>query len=422
MPDRSPRRDATIVWIGQAVSDTGTAFTIVALPLVAVLLLHATPVEMALLVTAESSPILLSLLLTRLVSGVSLRTVMVVADLLRAVALSTVPLALVMDALTIPHLFAVALVMGCCGAVHVIASQALLPLLVDGHDLLRVNAKLEASSWLTYIAAPPTAGFVVRAAGPAVAFLVDAVSYLSAGLALLFVRPPRNATVSGTGDAADARQHAVRDGIAFLRRHRALRRLTLSNALANLALFWCMPLQALFLLRTLHASPIEYGLLVGLPCIGGLAGSAIVTWLGTRVPTPVLLLRLSILRGLGQALIVFAQPGFGGLAYFCGAATVATTAAGGFNALQVTYRQQLTPAPLRASVHAASRTLLGAGQILGPVLGALLVGVVGLRGSLMAGAGLLLAATVLLVRTEEPPSTAPRDAVSVPAPSTPTGT
>ena len=98
-------RDAEFLklWAAQAVSQLGTQVTLLALPLAAILVLDATATEVALLGAVEVLPFLLLTLPAGVwVDRLPRRPILVVADLGRAVALASIPLAYALDALTLP--------------------------------------------------------------------------------------------------------------------------------------------------------------------------------------------------------------------------------------------------------------------------------------------------------------------------------
>src|SRR5207244_4548217 len=101
-------------WIGQTVSLFGDQITLVALPLVAVLLLHAGPAEMGYLTAAAWLPFLFfALPAGALVDRVRRRRrLMIAADLGGAVLLLTVPAAAAVHALTLGQLFVVVFLSG----------------------------------------------------------------------------------------------------------------------------------------------------------------------------------------------------------------------------------------------------------------------------------------------------------------------
>src|SRR3954468_6788122 len=95
-------------WAGQTILQFGSQIALLALPLTAALTLHATPAEMGILSAAETAPFLL----VGLVAGVFVdrlprRPILLVTDCVRGVLLFAIPLAALLDVLTIELLYAV---------------------------------------------------------------------------------------------------------------------------------------------------------------------------------------------------------------------------------------------------------------------------------------------------------------------------
>jgi MFS family permease len=159
------------------VSQLGTQVTLLALPLAAILVLDATATEVALLGAVELLPFLLFTLPAGVwVDRLPRRPILVVADLGRAVALASIPLAYALDALTLPHLYIVAFAVGVLSVFFDVSYLAYLPSLVDRSRLGDANSKLEATRSAAQVAGPGTAGGLVGAFNAPAAILVDAAS------------------------------------------------------------------------------------------------------------------------------------------------------------------------------------------------------------------------------------------------------
>ena len=131
------------LWAGQTITQIGSQVSFLAFPLVAVLALEATPFEMGLLAAVGALPALLvGLHAGALVDRHRRRPILVGTDLGRAALLATIPLAWVLDALTIHLLYAVALLSGLLGLFFDLAYQAFLPTVVPRERLVEGNAKL----------------------------------------------------------------------------------------------------------------------------------------------------------------------------------------------------------------------------------------------------------------------------------------
>lgn len=197
------------LWIGDTVSQAGTAVTVLALPLVAIGPLDASPFEAGLLVMCEYLGfLLLGLPAGAWVDRMRIRRVMIVGDLGRAALLATLPLAAWLDVLTLPQLYGVAFGLSVCTAFFDIAYQSHLPRLVDEERLVEANVALEATRTVTAAGGPGAGGALVAAVTAPVALVVDAVSFLAPALLLSRIRrpDPRRPRAPGPGCGTRSRR------------------------------------------------------------------------------------------------------------------------------------------------------------------------------------------------------------------------
>ena len=167
------------LWIGETVSQFGSSVSMLALPLVAILVLHATTFEVALLSMFESIAFLLvGLPAGAWVDRMRFRVVLIVNDLVRFAAIGSLPLAQALGALTIGQLYVVALIVSVSTVFFDVAYQSYLPELVAREALVEGNAKLQASESVAQVAAPAIGGVLIQALTAPYALLVDAVSFL----------------------------------------------------------------------------------------------------------------------------------------------------------------------------------------------------------------------------------------------------
>src|SRR3954467_5859360 len=152
------------LWIGETVSHFGTAISQLALPLVAILTLHASTFQVGLLTAVELSAFLfVGLPAGAWVDRMRFRLVLIVNDVARALALASIPLAAALDGLTIVQLYAVALVTSVSTVFFDVAYQSYLPELVTREELVEGNAKLQASESVSQIAGPGVGGVLLQA-------------------------------------------------------------------------------------------------------------------------------------------------------------------------------------------------------------------------------------------------------------------
>ncbi|GAA0496018.1 hypothetical protein Ade02nite_17790 [Paractinoplanes deccanensis] len=184
-------RDFRLVTAGQTVTQLGTDVTAIAFPLVAIKLLDATPFQLGVLVAVQNG----AFFLIGLPAGVFLdrrrrRPILIVTDLVRALALGTVTLAAALHGLSFALLLAVAAVMSLMRVVFEIGYQTYLPSIVPRHHLVQGNATLEAIRASGQIAGPALGGWLVHLSGAANALLADAVSFVLSAVFLWRVRTP----------------------------------------------------------------------------------------------------------------------------------------------------------------------------------------------------------------------------------------
>jgi Major Facilitator Superfamily len=186
------RRDFRHLWAADLISQLGTRMSFLAVPLLAVATLHASAFEVSLLRASQTvAYLLIGLQVGAWCDRMRCRPVLVVADLGRAVALGSVPLAAALGVLGLGQLYVVVFVVGVLTVFFDVAHQTYLPRLVERSRLIEGNARLQGNSSVAAVAAPVPAGYLVQWFTGAGAVLVDAASYLWSALWLRSIRRPR---------------------------------------------------------------------------------------------------------------------------------------------------------------------------------------------------------------------------------------
>ncbi|MDQ2741005.1 MAG: MFS transporter, partial [Chloroflexota bacterium] len=174
-----PNRAFLRLWSAETISLFGSQITLLAVPLTAVLTLHATPLEMGVLMAVGTAPTLLfGLVIGAWVDRVQRRPLMIAADLARAALLVTIPVASYAQLLHIGQLYIVEFLIGVCTIVFDVAYISLLPTLVPHEFLVSGNSRLEGSRALAGTAGPGLAGALVQLVTGPVAILGDALSFV----------------------------------------------------------------------------------------------------------------------------------------------------------------------------------------------------------------------------------------------------
>jgi MFS family permease len=387
--------DFRLLWTGETTSNVGTAVTAVALPLVAVTVVHASTFVVGVVAAATWLPWMgLGLIAGAWVDRVRKRRLMLACDAVSFLVLLTVPVAGWAGVLTVWQLVIVALLVGTSSMVFSTAYVAYLPTLVVPADLLEGNMKLAGSRSAAQVAGPGIAGVLAQLAGAATGLLVDAVSYLVSAVCLLAIdrhepppQPRRSATTMITEIGA---------GLRLVGADPYMRVLALYAATGNLALTAWQTLEVVFLVRVVGASAATVGLLLAIVSVGGVCGAFF---------TGVVIRRLGSARGLlvcavGTApfslLIPLTGPG-PRLALFAAGGTIVSAGLVVTNVIARSFRQSYCPAPLlgrlTASVQAISRGVIPLAAVLAGVLGTVL----GPRGGLWVATAILMAAAFTLL-------------------------
>ncbi|MCK9792414.1 MFS transporter [Isoptericola sp. 4D.3] len=362
------------LWFGEGISVLGNATTSVLLPLVAVLELDAGPAMVGVLTAAAWLPwLVVGLPAGAWVDRLPARGVMIVADLVAATAIGSVPVAASLDALTLPHLVGVALAAGVTTVFFRTAYAVLLPQVVPASQLEAANARLLGTESGMQVAGPGVGGAMAQVLGAALGLVLDAVSFLVSAVCLWGVRP---ASAPERPPAAPLRVR-IREGVAFVASDRYLRWFVVVGGVSNFGLTGYGALLVLFLVDTVGLGPSALGVVMTVGACGGLLGATVATRLSRRLGSAratVLLLAASgppaLLVGLGDdgARVAWTVAGL----FLVGLTVVAG------NVLRGAWRQRYVPQPLMGRVVTTSQFVnFGTMPLAGLAAGALgeLVGV-----------------------------------------------
>lgn len=393
MPDR--QRLSPAYWrlaTAHGISNLGDGVYLVAMPLLAVRLTHD-PVQIALIATAAVLPwLVLSLPIGALVDRADRRRVMIVANMVRAVVLAALAVAITTDSTEIWMLWVVALILGTGEVFYDTASQALVPDLVPAPLLPKANGRLYAVEFSanTFIGAP--VGSLLIAVGVALPFGVDAVSFAIA--ALLVMSIPGRFRHTSTTEVSGSLYAEVRTGVRWLWRSPLLRTVALSLALSNLAFQMPQAVFVLFAREELGVGERGYGVLFAVmgvgSVLGGLLGDRVVARLGAAA---------SIYTALVTWVLTLLAVGLFPVAWFVAVAVaIESLAATVWNVVLMSLRQQAVPSHLFGRVNTASRWIAWGTLPLGSVLGGVVASAFGLRATYFVGAAIMVGALAVAMR------------------------
>jgi len=396
------------LWWGQAISELGSQVSTLALPTVAILVLSATPFQVGLLEAFQflAFPVL-GLIAGVYADRIRRRPIMIACDVLRLVALGSVPAAFSLGLLTMEQLYVVALLVGVGTVFFDVAYQSYLPAIISRSDLVEGNSKLQVTGSVAQMVGPALAGFLIQLVGAARAVTVDAASFLVSVLSLWWIRrhEPAPNPASETGRSGFFSE--MLEGIRFVLGNPTISRIAGSTATSNLGGNMVFAVYLIFAYRFLHLTPGVIGLIFAAGAIGGLLGALSASWIAARIGVgPTLFVSITA-GGLSLILVPLAQYGFAIplliVSFFIGSWVNPV-----YNINQVSLRQAITPDRVQGRMNATVRTIIwgtipiGAfiGGTIGTVYGVLPAIWVGIAVSLLAGAWILAGPIRLRVQPE----------------------
>jgi MFS family permease len=373
------------LWSAETISQLGSQVSLLALPLVAIITLEVSAFEVALLSVVEFAPFILVTLPAGVwVDRLRRRPILVAGDLGRALLLATIPFAWALDVLTIWQLYAVGFGVGICTVFFDVAYQSYLPSLVDRHQLVEGNARLEVSRSGAQIAGPAIAGPLVQILTAPLAVLADALSFAASALFLFRIRTRETLPERPATGARTPMRRELAEGLRYVLRHRYLRWIAASTATFN---FWGNVMWAILLVyavRVLDLSPSQIGLVFAIGNVGYLAGA-----LATS--------RISAALGVGPSIVLGSATGAAALLVPLAPESdplpflIAWQAILGFglplyNVTQVSLRQAITPERLQGRMNSVMRFIVWGVIPLGSLAGGAIASAISLRAAIWIGA------------------------------------
>jgi MFS family permease len=405
------------LWTSETISSFGGQFSQVAMPFVAIPILHATSSELGILQAASTAPFLIfGLLVGVWADRHRRRPIMVVANIGRFILLGSIPVAFLAGRLSLPLLYLVSFLIGVLTVFFDVAYQAYLPSLVQRDQLVEANSKLEASRATATVAGPGIAGFVVGIVTAPFAIALDALSFLGSALSLSKIHQQEEMT---------ARTHnpsmlsEIREGLAVVFSDRRLRSIAGSTATSNFFSSAIAPVATLYLVDPelaasnlgLGLDSLVFGLIFAVGSVGGLIGALLAGRLAARVGVGYAIIGSMLISGIGLFSFYLATPALaipllvvGGTALTLSVLVLMVgqfatfLSAVVYNINQVSLRQAIVPLRLQGRMNATMRFLVWGTLPFGALVGGILGVIIGIRPTIliMAVGGSLAFLWVLL--------------------------
>lgn len=345
-----------LLFTAAAVSMLGTQVSLLALPLVAVITLNASPVQVGLIGTLGTAAFLLiGLPAGAWLDRIRRRRVMVAADLVRTVLIGSVPVAWALHVLALPQLYAVVFLSGIATVFFDVSSQSYLPSIVPRERLVEANSRLSSWDAANSVAGPSLAGYLVQLITAPAAAIVDAASYLWSALCLSRIRQPEPKPEPPAADRRLIRD--IKEGVVLVFRHPLLRPIAINGTATNLFVQIAITTLPLMFRRVLDLSAFTLGLFFALDGIGMLLGALFArrftAWLGQG--------RALWIMGIAvtPACVFFPLINHGPWLWISGASwLVLNIRISVNNVVLISFRQRVTPHRLLSRMNATMRFLM----------------------------------------------------------------
>ncbi len=376
------------LWSAETVSQFGTQVSQLALPLTAVLVLDASAFEVAALGTVEFLPFILFTLPAGVwVDRLPRRPILIAGDFGRAALLASIPIAYLLDALTLGQLYVVGFLVGICTVFFDVAYMSYVPSLVERERIIEGNSKLEISRSTAQIAGPGFGGVLVEALTAPYAILADAVSFVGSGLFLLGIRKPERWKVEAAPSVVKPSLWTeLREGLRFVLGNPNLRAQAGCTATSNFFSQFAFAIIVVFLVRELGLSPGVIGISISLGSVGALLAALTATRISRRFGIGPTTIASGLLWGPATLLIAFAPAGNAAIPFLVVGQIAIGFAVVVYNIVQVSYRQAICPPELQGRMNSVMRFLVWGTIPLGSLIGGALAGWIGLRETMVVGA------------------------------------
>jgi MFS family permease len=391
--------DFLTLWGAQTLAALSANVTNLALPLIAALTLHASPFEMGLLGTMATLPnIVIGLFAGTWVDRARRRPILIAADVIHALLLCSIPIAVVVNMLTIWQLYAVLFLSGVCTTFFDVANVSYLPSLVGRDQLTIANSRIVASTSVAGSVGPGLAGGLVQLLTAPIAILVDACS-LGLSAALMSAIRSQEPEPAATGRRSGIGQDTA-EGLRSLFRDPLLRTFAGSSMLYLFFSSIMLAVYVLYATRSLAIAPAALGLIFGLGGTGAVLGAMISTRVARQLGIGPAMIGTNLLSALFLLLIPLAGDLPFGAMLWLGLAQIVSQMMGAvFYINQTSLRLAITPDHMLGRMNASYRFLTMGAIPVGSFLGGVLGETIGLRATLIVGGIGMLLPVVWLLRS-----------------------
>jgi MFS family permease len=391
-------RDFMKMWTGQSISEAGSQVSQLAIPWLAAVGLHATPLEFSLLGVFGFLPFILFALPAGVwVDRLHRLPILIVGDAARAALLLLIPILWATGVLQIWHLLVLEFAIGIFTVFFDVAYQSYLPSLVDREELIEGNSKLQLTVSIAQVGGPSVSGGLIAAITAPYAIVVDAASFVISAAFMLRIRHRETLPEHPEGEERPKMWPQVKEGLHWVVGHRWLRYIATYTATANFCGSVLFAIFLLYAVRSLHLSAVELGVTFAVGAAGSIVGALAANRLQQTFGVGPTIVGTAVFGSFGGILYPLAPHSFplpflmlGQAIFMFGAVT--------YNITQVSLRQAITPERLQGRMNAAMRWIVWGTIPLGTLTGGAIATGTNLKTALWVGAiGELFAAVPLLL-------------------------
>ncbi|WP_353113906.1 MFS transporter [Microbacterium sp.] len=400
-PEPLRSRAFALFWSASTIRAFGGAIAGMALQVLVVTILDASPFEISVLNATGVVPYLFfGLIIGALMDRWRRQRTLVITSIGRAAALAAIPVLMLTGTLTFWSLTTIVLLLGVLTLFADSAAQPFLPRIVPRSSLVLANARLGQSQTVAETAGPALGGALLNLLGPPILFAFDAV--INAIAAILQARIPVEEPRARPREPGSHVWRDIAEGMRYTYRHRTLRPLALSVHTWFLANSIVTTAFAVFVLRELGLPPWAFGIALAFGGVGGFLGAVIAPRIGMRLGAGRAIL-------LGRALVVLpwaalaAVPLTAGvgvgvvLAVVSAAQFVYCLAMGIEDANDIAYRQATAPDGIQGRMNSTIRTVNRVVFFFGALLTGALMTLLGYRPTIGIGAAVFVVATMVVL-------------------------
>jgi MFS family permease len=374
------------LWTGQSISEFGSQISQLAIPWLAAVGLHATPLEFSILGVLGFMPFILFALPAGVwVDRLRRKPILIVGDAARALLLAYIPIAWALGILGIWQLMVLQFVVGIFTVFFDVAYQAYLPALVYREQLVEGNSKLQATVAAAGAGGPGLAGVLIGVLTAPYAIVIDAASFVASTLFMLRITKPETVPERAENEKPKMLPE-LKEGLAYVVRHPYLRWIAVCTGTSNFFTNVLFAIGILYMVRTLHMSSFATGVVFAGFGAGAIAGALATTrfykkvGVGRAIWTPAV-----IFSGAGFSWPLAPQGSWAGVVLFLSTFAFGMSSTI-YNITQVSLRQAITPERLQGRMNASMRWIVWGTIPLGGLFGGALATAYGLRSALWVGA------------------------------------